>query len=227
MLATMIDAVTTANFPLSTKVAACYMDGRFANVAGVRARLPKAQLLTLTTQGGAAVADGCDSEEGDLTATETEAWVAARIAAGQRLIVVYANLDRWINQGLLAALAKYGDRIKRWLSHPDGVATIPAGYDAKQYLFEKAIDVSVISSTFLTPWTPPKPPNKPKGTVRFKGSFNLATGQWAIKGAPGLGVHFAGPQEWASAEVQIDKGSDKKRGHWRIRGVALDAQPLG
>lgn len=224
MLATMIDAVTTANFPLSTKVAGCYVDGDFANVTGVRARLPKAHLLTISTQGNAA--DCVDCETGDLTVPEAIAWVERRVAAGAGLIVVYANLSTW-ESGLLSGLAHYGNRIKRWLAHPDGVAKIPAGYDAKQYLFESAIDVSVISTTFLTPWSPPKPPNKPKGTAHFKGSFNLATGQWTIKGSPGLGVHFAGAQEWASAEVQIDKGSDKKRGHWRIRGVALDAQPLG
>lgn len=207
----MIDAVTTANFPLSTKVAACYVDGRFANVAGVRARLPKAHILTISTQG--AVADCVDCESGDLTIPETIAWVDRRVAAGAGLIVVYANLSTW-DGGLMSGLAHYGNRIKRWLAHPKTAPTIPAGFDAKQYIWRGDIDISVISKTFLTPWSPPKKPDVPKGKARALVTVDLATQKvTAVRGTPGVGVHFAGSEHWMPVQVALNIG--KGGGKWR------------
>lgn len=210
----MIDAVTTANFPLSTKVAGCYVDGRYANVNGVRARLPKAHLLTISTQG--ATADCVDCETGDLTVPQAIAWVDRRVAAGAGLIVVYANLSTW-EGGLMSGLAHYGNRIKRWLAHPDNVASIPAGFNAKQYIWRGDIDISVISKTFLTPWSPPKPPKKPdtpRGKARALVTVDLATQKvTAVRGVPGIGVHFAGSEHWLPASVALNVG--KGGGKWR------------
>jgi len=75
--------------------------------------------------------------------------------AGVSPIVVYANQDRWLNLGLLTALAKYGDRIKRWDADYDGSSEIPSWADAKQYATGN-VDLDAARADFFT-GAPPKP----------------------------------------------------------------------
>ncbi|MGP0047848.1 MAG: hypothetical protein ACLPZR_03225, partial [Solirubrobacteraceae bacterium] len=48
------------------------------------------------------------------------------------------------------------------------------------------------------------------GTLHFHGSVNLEDGEWDAKGLPGV-PHWSGPGG----------------GDWRIKGIELDAKPLG
>ena len=219
-LLTMFDAVTVGNLPATARYVALYVDGQYANLPAGKARCPHAEVLTITVTGGAA--DCCDCEAGDLTPAQAEAWVAERLAAGQYRPCVYANAATW-SAGLEAALAKYGSRIRRWTAaYPGAGATVPAGFDAHQYAggVTAPYDTSVCLADFFD--GPPPPvhewsaelqlavPEGSTGVARFHGSVDLATGGWVIDGSPGI-VHWSG----------------SGGGNWRIKGLPLNAPPLG
>lgn len=217
------DAVNASVLDPNALDAVFYMDGDFENEIAVRRQCPHARLFAITTRG--ATGHGifaCDSETGDLTVAETEAWVVEQVRLDVKLIVVYANQDRWLNQGLLAALAKYGDRIERWDADFDGNPTIPSWASAKQYATGN-VDLDSARASFFSGVTPV---DLPHGTAHFAGTYNLATGKWTIHGMPGLDVHFAGPKWQASAEIQLQIG-EPEGGHWRAQGIALNSKPLG
>ena len=208
------DAVTAANLNPAQTHGVYYVDGLFANGAAVRARCPNAVLKGITVHGRTgAEAAFCDCEKGDLTVAQTEAWVAEQIKLNVPLVGVYADVSTW-ESGLLAALAKYGKRIKRWVAHWDGVAQVPAGFDCKQFSSSQTIDNNVALNDFFVPFTPK--PDVPHGKARFEGTVDIATGKiLGVHGIPGLGVHFAGPEKWLDVHVQVQVG--KGGGHWRGR----------
>jgi hypothetical protein len=217
------DAVDASALDPAATVAVFYCDGRWPNRVQVAARCPHAKLYAITVLG--ATGHGifaCDSETGDLPIAQTESWVAEQVAAGVKPIVVYANQDRWLNLGLLAALAKYGDRIERWDADYDGVAAVPSWASAKQYV-DGTADLNVARVDFFTGAQPAPPavhqwsaeiqvavPEGSTGVLRFHGELVLKTGKWAVAGLPGV-VHWSGPGG----------------GQWRSRGIELDAPPLG
>lgn len=221
MSITLYDAVTAAHIPANAEYAAYYTDGSFANHTAVAAHVPHAKLLSITVHGGDA--DCCDCETGDLTVPEAVLWVEKRLAAGQYRPCVYANLDSWENQGLASQLARFGNQIRRWVAHYDNIASIPSGYDGKQYATGN-VDTSIMADDFFA--SKPKPPDHAHGKAHFEGSFDIESGKWTIHGIPGIGVHFAGEQRWASAEIQLQVGKDEG-GHWRVRGMEWNAKPLG
>lgn len=217
------DAVTAANLDPTQTHAVYYVDGRYANHGAVAARCPHAKLYGITVRGltGKGIF-ACDSETGDLDVPSTVAWVTEQVRLGVELICVYANLDRWINQGLLAALAKYGKRIKRWVAHYTNVRTVEPWADADQYATGN-VDHNVALANFFGNATPAhlpvhewsaelqvSIPRGSKGKLRFVGSVDLATGKWTVHGLPGL-AHFSGPGG----------------GKWRVKGIPLDSKPLG
>jgi hypothetical protein len=154
------DTVTAEHLDPNQTHCVYYVDGLYANEAAVRARCPKAKLYGITVEGKTGKdVFACDSETGDLTVAATEAWVAAQIGLDVDPCCVYADLDRWENQGLLGALAKYGSRIKRWVADYNNVAIVPGGYDAHQYSggITDAVDKNVALETFFSPSKPPAP----------------------------------------------------------------------
>jgi hypothetical protein len=213
----MFDAVNAAAIPADARYAAYYVDGSWPNEAAVRARVPHATLLSITTRGGNA--DCVDSEVGDLDVASTERWVAERLSAGHHRPCVYANLDRWENQGLRAALAKYGSNIRRWVADWDNRADVPSGFDAHQFSTGN-VDTSVCLDNFFV--AAPAPVKHPAGIANFEGSLHLKDGSWHVRGIPGT-FRGAPPSEWWSAELQVNTES----GHWRIRGLSKNAKPLG
>lgn len=217
------DAVNASVLNPNATHAVFYMDGSFTNFAAVRAQCPHAKLYAITVRG--ATGKGifaCDSENGDLTIPQTEAWVAEQVRLGVSPIVVYANEDRWVNLGLLARLAKYGNRIERWDANFDGNATLPNWASAKQFQ-STSVDLNVAVADFFGDAAPVP---RPKGKVRFVGTHDLASGKWTVHGVPGIGVRFAGIDRQASAEIQVQEGK-KGGGRWRIRGIPYNSKPLG
>lgn len=171
------DAVDASVLDPNATHAVYYIDGRYANEAAVRARCPHAKLHAITVM-GATGKDifACDSETGDLTIPQTETWVAEQVRLGAWPIVAYANQDRWLNLGLLTALAKYGNRIERWDADYDGVAEVPPWADAKQYASTN-VDFDVARANFFDA---PGPSPAPKWSweyafrVGFQRGFNVA-----------------------------------------------------
>lgn len=208
------DAVTARNLNPNQTHAVYYVDGAFANHTAVRAQCPHAKLYGITVFG--AVGPGVfavDSETGDLNVAQTIAWVAEQVKLKVPLICVYANLNRWQNEGLLRALAHYGHRIKRWVAHYDGIAEIPSWADADQFADPGPVDRNVALANFFG--GQPVVPQKPHGHVRFEGTADIGSGNIvSIHGLPGVGVHFVGPEKWVDFHIQIGVGKDNG-GHWR------------
>lgn len=160
------DSVTPANLPATQEYGVFYVDGLYANEAGVRARLPHAKAVAGIT----AIAPGktgktvafCDCETGDLTPQQAVAWVEAQIKAGVELVGVYANLSTWA-AGLYADLSKYSKRIKRWCAAYDQDPSLTLTYLGNSYTFDAhqwaggitaGVDKNVAADDFFTPYKP-------------------------------------------------------------------------
>lgn len=184
-LLTFYDAVTVGNIPADAVAVGAYVDGSFANETAVRDRFPTARILTITVR-GIVGPNACDCEPGDLTDAQAISWVEASLAAGIWRPCVYADLSHW-EDGLLAALEKYGDGIRRWVAHYDGVPDVPAGYDAKQFSTGN-FDTNVCLVTFFAP--PPPPPEPPTHYNWFDvGPFSS---QWGSLNERNLVEHYDG-----------------------------------
>lgn len=154
LLISFKDAVNAAVLDPAATVAVFYCDGRYENRASVAARCPHAKLYAITVRG--ATGPGifaCDSETGDLTIAQTVDWVAEQTRLAVYPIVAYADEDRWVNLGLLAALAKYGDRIERWDADYDGSPVLPSWASAKQFM-STDVDLDSARADFFTGATP-------------------------------------------------------------------------
>jgi hypothetical protein len=223
------DAVNAAALDPNAKVAVFYADGLYANRAEVAARCPHAALYGITVHGltGPGIF-ACDCEAGDLTVGQAESWVAEQVLLDVRLICVYASLDTWERQGLLAALHKYGKRIKRWVADWNGDPhSMPGWADADQYTSLPNVDLDVARADFFKDTQPA--PLIPRGAAHFAGTFSLNHGIWDVHGTPWPGVHFGpqhAPEVWDSAELQVCR-QGPRRGQWRIRGIPADSKPLG
>lgn len=223
------DAVNPSVLDPNATVAVFYMDGRYANESAVHARCPKAKLYGITTQG--ATGKGVfalDCETGNLGANSNAqliakavAWVEEQVKLDITPIVVYADQDLWLNQGLLTALAKFGTRIEPWDADYDGVATVPSWASAKQYA-SGGVDLDIARANFFAGSTPVPKPDPPHGTAHALLSLNLATGEWRVLHLPGT-AHYAKPSKQASAEVQMDVSTGK----WRVKGMPWNSAPLG
>lgn len=207
------DAVTASNLNPAQRFAVYYADGHYANQKAVRARCPHAALYAITVLGltGKGIF-ACDCEEGDMTVAQTVAWVGKQIALNVELVCVYANLDRWTNQGLLTALSHHGSRIKRWVADYTNVPAIPAWADAEQFA-TGSVDKDVALANFFKAATPVKPVPKPPapkantGTVRFTGSLNLANETYTIHKLLSTGKRQVGQTYKATVEVDVKPGA--------------------
>jgi hypothetical protein len=215
------DAVSAVNLDPAARYGFYYADGPFANLDAVRARCPHALLQSITVLGGDA--DNCDSETGDLPIAQTIAWVERRLAARAYRPGVYANRDRWINLGMIDALARYGTRIKRWQADFDGIAEIPAGFDAKQYA-TGLVDQDICLETFFD--TKPTAPPDAHGKVRLELTHDLSDEGWTHHALPGLHAGFGTEESWDSIELQVCRGG-KRAGQWRVHPLGRNAPPLG
>lgn len=212
---TAYDAVTAANLPADAAYAFYYADGEFSNGQAVRERCPHATLEGITVLGSGGVRV-CDCETGDLTPAQAVAWVAHSLEDGMYRPCVYANLDRWENQGLGAELERYGSKIRRWVAHYDDVAEIPAGYDAKQYKTGD-VDVNVCADNFFDLRAPaPKPDPKPAhGTARTELEIDLRTHDVTNHPIHTGTAHWGDADEWVKAEVELCIGGPHA-GAWRL-----------
>lgn len=209
------DAILASNLTEGLTHGVYYVDGRYANHWAVKARLPKAKLLGITVLGtkGKGI-QICDCENGDLTLASAEAWVAAQIELGVYRPCVYASLSTW-NSGLLTNLAHYGTKIRRWLALWDNVATIPQGYDAKQYINDVGgVDKSVALDTFFDTSAPKPPAPTPKpppasnnGKIHAFLTLDLDTDVWTIHKVSSTGQRQVAEAYKAAVEIDVAPGS--------------------
>jgi hypothetical protein len=218
------DAVNASVLDPEATVAVFYCDGPFENYAAVRARCPKAKLYAITTLG--ATGHGifaCDSETGDLSIPRTMQWNAEQVSLGVELIVDYANRNRWLALGLLAAVEAFeksaGVVIEKWDADFDGSAVLLPWESAKQYATGD-VDLDIARATFfegVTPFTPAR------GKAEFHGSYDADTGRWEIHGLPGIGFHHGSSKRRACAAIGIEEAN----GGWLVHSLPYNSPPLG
>jgi len=226
------DASDAANLNPNALYAVYYADGDTANLAAVRKRCPKAALFGITTTG--ATGKGIfalDCETGNLGASsnaeliaKADAWCAEQIKLGVDPIAVYANNNLWVTVGLRAALAKYGNRIKRWDADWNGnPSSMPSWADADQYADPGGVDLDVALASFFQPSIKPAPavrqasvevqvtvPEGTTGKLNVLLTFDAGAGVWTHHAVPG-DPHWSGPGG----------------GQWRTHPLEWNAPPLG
>jgi hypothetical protein len=152
-----------------------YISGRFNNYQAIRAARPRAQVLAILTRPPIpgelhGYRQVCfDVENGDITPAQIRECIRIAQADGIPCPVVYGSGDTWTEPGglneQLAGLERDIDW-QGWLADPDGDATVPAGFAAKQYLFGPEYDTTLVADpdTFYN-LAAPTPPEPPEGTT--------------------------------------------------------------
>lgn len=112
------DDTNVALLPAGYTAYAAYINGLFDNLAAVKARFPKAEILSIDVNGSNTTANCLDIENGDATNAIARTWVHAKIAAKAKLIVVYTSVSN-VN-ALVAELTAAGiprGAYKIWTAH--------------------------------------------------------------------------------------------------------------
>lgn len=113
----MFDSVDTPLLPAGNFAYAGYVDGRFANYDAIRARFPKAHVLSIAVF-ASDDADCLDIETGDATPAEAAAWVARQFLRGVKRPCLYssASVMAEINAAMrLAGIPR--NTLRLWSAH--------------------------------------------------------------------------------------------------------------
>lgn len=164
----MYDSVTPADLPAGADAYAGYVNGRYANVAAIRERFPRAHLLSIAVTVGAD-ADCLDVEPGDATIPEAPAWVRRQQSRGVSRPVVYISASQAaaLEHALSGAGIPRGS-YRLWTAHYDagkhfcGPRTCGFGVsqaDGTQWFNSdaKGYDESVLADNFFGAVPPPRP----------------------------------------------------------------------
>lgn len=193
-LARMGDAVTVADLPPNLEAYAGYVDGPFANFDQIVKRFyPRAHCLSITVQGG--IAACADFEPGAMNAADAGRWVKTMIKLGHDRPICYAALEEdmpAVRSSLVEAGLNRG-QYRLWVADANDDPAIPAGYDAKQYLFGNGFDLSTFTASFFPALPKKRRPVHPK----VKASVSAGALVTAITAA----VHQAGLKHLTPAEV--------------------------
>ena len=157
----MYDAVTPSRIPAGAALVAGYVNGKFANLDGLRSHCPHAVIVGISVTASADLGDVLDVETGDATPAQAPGWVKKRRAAGADP-TVYCNESTW--PSVLAAFKAAGvAQPHYWIAKWDGSANIPAGAVAKQFQTGAGFDVSSVAAHWpgIDPAPKPAPPKTP------------------------------------------------------------------
>lgn len=148
----------------SPTAVAGYDDGLYNDIAQLEREYPAHHHLSICVfawDNG----DCLDIENGDATPAEAPGWVRRQHARGESRPCLYAN------ESTMPAVKFHLDQagiprqsVRLWVAHYDGIAEVPAGYDAKQYSdhwHNRNVDVSVCLDDFFE-LAPPRPRPNPK-----------------------------------------------------------------
>jgi len=159
---TMQDSVNAHALLAGADLYAGYVDGRYANVAAIRARFPHTRVVSITVLGGHTEADVVDIETGDCTPTSGAEWALWRHRNGHHP-TLYCNTST--RPAVEAACKHLGLELHRdyevWEAHYDNVAALPAGAVAKQYRDHGPHGENVDMSVVADHWPGVDPPLAP------------------------------------------------------------------
>lgn len=149
---TMYDSVTVAEIPAKAAAVAGYVGGKFSTFVQLLHDFPHALKLSIAVN-SSENAECLDVETGDATPEEAPAWIKRQKALGVRRPCVYANESTMpaVKSAIISAGIDRSE-IRLWVAHYDGDATVPSGYDAKQYsdkALGRNLDVSVCRPNFF------------------------------------------------------------------------------
>lgn len=126
---TVYDSVNVAAIPADAEVVLAYVDGSYANETAMRARFPRADIVTVTTT-GQSHAMMCDCEQGDLTPADVRTWADNYLYTGP-LPLVYSSAFR--RSQLLTAMASFRAGWWWWAADWTGVPHLVPDAVATQY----------------------------------------------------------------------------------------------
>lgn len=178
----MLDSVDVDQIPTDAEAAAGYVNGAFANYSQIVLRTPHAHHLSISVR-ASGDAECLDVETGDATPSEAPAWVRRRLARGVHTPVIYANASTM--PAVRAALNGAGlhrSDYSLWVADFDGIAVVPAGFDAKQYEEHKAnphADFSICLEEFFGAAHPAYAPEDEKRWEREWKELDGRKGPWA------------------------------------------------
>lgn len=126
---TMYDDVNVSLLPADATHIACYVDGTYENQAAIRARFPKARLLTIDVRGSYRNGDCLDVEPGDATNADAVGWFKAREGHTSTpkpvLYTSASNVAALVATMTAAGIAR--DRYYVWSAHYNGIPHICGG----------------------------------------------------------------------------------------------------
>ena len=178
----LFDDVDPSLLPAGYDAYAGYVDGRYNDFNAIRARFPRAQVLSIDVLATNTSANCLDVEPGDATNASAVGWVKAKIAAKAKLIVLYtsaSNVDALVDVLARAGIPRAA--YKLWSAHygdgehvcgPSTCKLTKWACDGTQFTSRalgKSLDESVLNGDFFGPVPAPKPPVPgpvwPKGVV--------------------------------------------------------------
>lgn len=168
--------------PVGFDAYAGYADGIYANIAQIKARFPKAFILTIAVK-SADIADVLDVETGDAQNSDAVAWFKRALAAGITKPCFYtsaSNVNALVSTLSQAGISRTAFRI--WSAHygqgnhicgPATCKLTDTPCDATQFTNKannKNLDESAALESFFSLVTPPAPAGHPTLTEGDKGS---------------------------------------------------------
>lgn len=131
----MADAVTVSNLPDGMDLYAAYVNGRYANLAQVKARFPGKTVIAITVMASANIGDCLDVENGDAIPGDAPGWVRRRRLQGHDGPLVYCSESAWSSvKGAFAAART--DQPGYWVAGYPGAEgdAIPVGTVGHQWI---------------------------------------------------------------------------------------------
>lgn len=185
----MYDSISPQSVPSFASTAqdavAGYVGGHWPDFTALEQRFPRDHHLSIAVN-AEEDADCLDVETGDARPDQAPSWVRRQHGRGVARPVLYANLSTM--PAVQSALDDAGiprGAVRLWVAHYDGVAEVPAGFDAKQFRSTAAYDESVCLDNFFSAKparhaAPKKPSRRPHPVKRV----SHVTKKVAAKAAP-------------------------------------------
>jgi hypothetical protein len=153
---TMYDSVTETEIPKEPHAVAAYINGDYANYEACKKLFPRARLLTISVTGDV-VADCYDMEKGDYPNDKAAELYRTAKNGGVWRPCFYAQLSGnmpAVKASLNTVQGIVRDDVRFWVAYYNGLADLPAGYDAHQFTksaLGRNLDESICADTFFKP----------------------------------------------------------------------------
>lgn len=178
----MYDSVDVGQIPNAPHAVAGYVNGNYANIDQIRKRFPRTRILEISVTGTEAH-QAYDIEKGDYNPEQAGELFESAKAAGIWRPCFYADLSNMpAVKASLDPHLKERSEVRLWVAYYNGLADLPAGYDAHQFTetaLGRNLDESVCADTFFQPAKP-----APDKAAAAKVTFDTDSGSWDVSPLP-------------------------------------------